>query len=146
MASDRKDPFRDCRFLVEMDGITQAGFQEVTIPDSTTDPIEYRTGDGPTTMTKIPGLTKYGNVILKWGTTDSMEIYEWRKAVEEGKIKKCRKNVAVVGLDEEGKPCARWEFSQAWPTKYDGPDYNSAGTGCAFETLELAHEGCIRAQ
>ena len=146
MPGDRKDPKNNFRFLVEIDGISQAGFREVTIPDSTNEPIEYRNGDESPTVRKLPGLVKFANVSLKWGTTDSMDIYNWRKTIEEGKIKDNRKNVAVVVLDDEGNPAARWEFSQAWPTKYDAPDLNATGNEIAIENLEIAHEGMRRTQ
>ena len=83
--SDRVDPYRAARFLLEIDGITRAGFSECSIPDSSQDPIEYREGNETFTVRKIPGMNKYGNLTLKWGTTDTMELYEWRKQVEECK-------------------------------------------------------------
>jgi phage tail-like protein len=135
---------RNFRFLVEIDGITQGSFSEATIPDSTQDPIEYREGDESPTARKIPGLIKYGNVTLKWGITDSMDLYNWRKLVEDGKTKDARKNMAIILLDEEGNPSARWEFSQAWPNKYDAPDLSAKGTDIAIETLEIVHEGFKR--
>ncbi len=144
MPGEKKDPLRNFRFLVEIDGITQGSFSEATIPDSTQDPIEYREGDDSPTARKIPGLIKYGNVTLKWGITDSMDLYNWRKLVEDGKTKDARKNMAIVLLDEEGKPSARWEFSKAWPNKYDAPDLNAKGTDIAIETLEIVHEGFKR--
>lgn len=142
--ADRKDPYRSCRFLLEISGITQAGFREVTIPDTTQDPIEYREGNEPPTVRKIPGLIKYGNVSLKWGVTDSMDLYNWRKQVEQGKMKDARRNVAIIIMDEEGNNKARWEFKEAWPTKYDAPDLNATGADIAIETLEIAHEGMER--
>lgn len=81
----RKDPYKNYRFLVEIDGIVQAGFKEVTIPDSSQDPIDYREGGNQPTMRKIPGLIRCGNIALKWGMTDSMDLYNWRKQVEDGK-------------------------------------------------------------
>ena len=139
-AGKRKDPYKNFRFLLEIDDITQAGFREVTVPDSTQDPIEYREGNEPITARKLPGLIKYGNVSLKWGITDSFDLYDWRKMVEDGNIKKARKNVAIVVLDDEGNQAARWEFLQAWPTKYDAPDLNATANEIAIETLEIAHE------
>ncbi len=141
---ERRDPYKNYRFLVEIDGITQAGFREVTIPDSTQDSIEYREGNEPTTVRKLPGLIKYGNVSLKWGITDSLDLYNWRKQVEDGKIKGARKNMAIVVLDDEGNQATRWEFSQAWPTKYDAPDLNATGNEIAIESLDIAHEGMKR--
>lgn len=140
----RNDPYRNNRFLLEIDSIKQAGFSDATIPDSTQDAIEYREGNEPPTVRKIPGLIKYGNVTLKWGTTDSMELYKWRQLVEQGKMKDARRNVAIVLLDEEGNTKCRWEFSQAWPNKYDAPDFSAKGNEIAIETLEIAHEGMKR--
>ncbi len=142
----RVDPYKNHRFLVELDGVTQAAFREVAIPDSSQDPVEYRNGNEPPTVRKVPGLVKYGNVSLKWGITDSLELYQWRKQVEDGKIKDARKAMAIVLWDDEGKPAARWEFSQAWPTKYDAPDLNATANEIAIETLEIAHEGMKRTQ
>ncbi len=142
--ADRNDPYRNSRFLLEIDGITQAGFSEATIPDTSQEPIEYREGNEIPTVRKIPGLIKYGNLTLKWGITDSLELYEWRKLVEQGKMKDARRNIAVILMDEEASPKSRWEFGQAWPTKYDAPDLNAKGNDIAIETLEIAHEGMVR--
>ena len=142
--ADRTDPYRGSRYRLEIDGITQAGFSEASIPDTSQDPIEYREGTDTPTVRKIPGLIKYGNLTLKWGITDSMDLYDWRSLVEQGKMGDARKNVAVVVLDEEGNDKARWEFVEAWPTKYDAPDLNATGSDIAVETLEIAHEGMTR--
>jgi|LGVE01.1.fsa_nt_gb phage tail-like protein len=145
MVGERKDPYRNFRFLLEIDGLVQAGFSEVTIPDASSDVVEYREGNEPTTVRKLAGLRKYGNITLKWGITDSMELYEgWRKPVEDGKTDEVRKNVAIILMDEMGNPAARWEFVEAWPSKYDAPDLNAKGTDVAIETLEIVHEGMER--
>jgi phage tail-like protein len=142
--ADRNDPYRNSRFLLEIDGIVQAGFSEATVPDTAQDPIEYREGNEIPTVRKIPGLIKYGNLTLKWGITDSLELYEWRKLVEQGKMADARRNIAIILLDEEANPKSRWEFVYAWPTKYDSPDLNAKGNDIAIETLEIAHEGMVR--
>lgn len=143
--ADRNDPYRNCRFILEVDGINQAGFSEATIPDSSQDPIEYREGNEIPTVRKIPGLIKYGNITLKWGITNSsFELWEWRKQVEDGKMKDARRAIAIILLDEEGEAQSRWEFREAWPTKYDAPDLNAKGTDIAIENLDIAHEGMIR--
>lgn len=136
----RKDPYRNFRFLVEIDSIVQAGFSEATIPDSSSDVVEYREGSEPSYARKMPGLTKHGVLTLKWGVTDSMELYNWRKSVEQGKMKTARKNLAIIVMDEEGKPAARWQFGEAWPSKYDAPDLTAKGNDVAIETLEIAFE------
>lgn len=140
----RVDPYRNFRFLVEIDSIVQAGFNEATIPDTSQEPVEYREGNEPPTVRKIPGIVKYGNLTLKWGITDSLELYNWRKQVEQGKMADARRNLAVILMDDEGNPKSRWEFSDAWPSKYDAPDLSAKGSDIAIETLEIAHEGMQR--
>jgi phage tail-like protein len=142
--AQRKDPYRNSRFLLEIDSIVQAGFSECTIPDSTSDVVDYREGNEPPWARKLPGLTKWGNFTLKWGTTDSLELYNWRKLVEQGKMKDARRKVTIILQDDEGNAAARWEFTDAWPSKYDGPDLTAKGNDVAVETLEIVHEGMSR--
>ena len=54
--ADRTDPYRNFRFRVELDGIQSAAFSEATIPDSTTDPVDYREGTDPTHQKKLSQL------------------------------------------------------------------------------------------
>ncbi|PKM82001.1 MAG: phage tail protein [Firmicutes bacterium HGW-Firmicutes-14] len=138
----RKDPLRNFRFRIEIDGIQQAGFSEASGFDATVDVIDYREGADPTHVRKLSGLTKYGNITLKWGITDSMEIYNWHKAVIDGNVQ--RKNISIIVVDEAGSDKARWEIVNAWPTKYDPPDFNAKGNDVAIETLEIVHEGMTR--
>jgi phage tail-like protein len=139
----RVDPYRNFNFLVEIGGITQAGFSDCTGFGSSTDPIEYREGGENTTVRKLPGMTKHTNITLKWGLTDSKELYDWYREIVSGKVD--RRNGSIVLLDLDGKEKVRWNFFQGWPTKWDGPDFSAKGTDVAIETLELAHEGIERA-
>ena len=140
----RVDPYRNFNFLVEIDGITQAGFQDCSGFGADTAPIEYRDGNenpgtNPKTMRKLPGMTKYNNITLKWGLTDSTELYDWYRRISKGIVD--RKNGSIVVLDLEGQEKVRWNFINGWPTKWDGPDFTSKGNEIAIETLEIAHEG-----
>jgi phage tail-like protein len=145
---ERKDPFRNFNFRLELKAIQEAAFSEATIPDTTSDVIEYREGykeqNKTNTVRKLQGLTKYANITLKKGITDSMEIYNWRKLVEDGDMDKARQNIAITLLDEKGKDAARWEFANAWPSKYDAPDLTAKGNDVAIETLEIVHEGMVK--
>lgn len=139
---DIPDPFGNFNFLVEIDGITRAAFQECSGFDSTIDVIEHREGGDNTTLRKLPGMTKYSNISLKWGMTDDRELYDWHRRIVNGEIE--RKNGSIVMLNNRGDEVARWNFSRAWPVKWDGPDLNAEGTDVAIETLELVHEGIER--
>lgn len=140
----RKDPFRNFRFRVEIDGITQAGFTEALGFDSTIDVVEYREGSDPIFFRKLPGLTRYGNIQLKWGVTDSMELFNWYKEIVAGNVG--RKRISIVSVDETGNDKARWEFENAWPCRYDAPDFNAKGTEVAIEEMEITFETMSRTQ
>ncbi|MUT67112.1 phage tail protein [Paenibacillus sp. NEAU-GSW1] len=142
MPGDRVDPYRNFRFRVELEGLEQGGFSEVTGFEATMDVIEYREGNEVTTPRKLPGLTKYGNITLKWGTTESMELYEWIQECVEGTIE--RKTITIIALDEEGEDVATWQVIEAWPVKYTAPTFNGTGNEVAFESIEFAHEGMTR--
>jgi phage tail-like protein len=135
---ERIDPYRNFNFLVEIDGITQAGFSDCTGIGASTDPIEYREGGPEMTPRKLPGQTKYNNIVLKWGLTDSRELYDWYRDVTKGKIE--RRSGSIILVDLEGNEKVRWNFFEAWPTKWTGSDFSAKGTDVAIETLELAHE------
>lgn len=62
------NPIQNFRFRVEIDGVSQAGFSEVVMPEGKIDLIEYREGTSPSQVRKLSGLTKYSNIILKWAS------------------------------------------------------------------------------
>lgn len=142
----RQDPLRNFRFRLEIDGIVQAGFSEVTIGDSTVEPIEYREGNEITTVRKLKGLTKYANITLKWGLTDSHDLADWHKQVVDdvALVDGVRRTVLIHVMNEAGQDKASFEIVNAWPTKYDPTDLNGKGNEVAIETLEIANEGIRR--
>lgn len=139
----RKDPYRVYNFIVEIDGITRAAFRECTGLDATQDVIEYREGSEATTPRKLPGLNKYSNITLKWGLSDDTDLWAWRQTAMDGKVE--RRNGSIVLLDDSGTEMLRWNFREGWPTQWTGPSLNATGNEVAIETLEIAHEGLVKA-
>jgi phage tail-like protein len=137
----RNDPYSAFNFLVEIDGVTVAGFSEASGLDSETDVVEYRDGNEDITVRKLPGLKKYSNISLKRGFTDSTELWEWRKKVMDGQTE--RQSGSIVLLNEAREPSLRFNFREGWPSKWEGPSLNAANNETAIETLEIAHEGLV---
>ena len=52
-----------------------------------------------------------------------------------------RRHVTVVMYDAAGTELMRWNFVNAYPVKWIGPQLLATDTAAAVETLELAHEG-----
>lgn len=141
----RIDPYGSYDFLVEIDGITRASFQEASGFDSSIDVTEYREGGDNETLRKLPAKTKFSNIVLKWGTADDTDLYDWHMQWIKGDPAAVRKNGSIVILDRQGNEKIRWNFTNAWPVKWTGPTFNAKGNDLAIETLELAHEGLARA-
>jgi phage tail-like protein len=135
----RQDPYRNFNFVVEIGGITQAGFSDCTGFGASTDPIEYREGGENTHVRKLPGMTKFTNITLKWGLTDSHELWDWYHDLVQGRVRRLNGSIIVRDLDGVTEK-VRWNFFDAWPTKWDGPDFTAKGNDVAIETLELAAE------
>jgi phage tail-like protein len=139
----RVDPYRNFNFLVEIKGVTQAGFTDCSGFGANVDPIEYREGGDPTHERKLAGKTKYTNIVLKWGLTSSHELYDWFDNIVQGKSDMRTGSIIVYDLDGVTE-VARWNFFNAWPTKYDAPDFSAKANDIAIDTLELAVESLVR--
>ena len=142
----RNDPYRNFRFRIEIDGINVASFAEATIPDTSTEAVPYREGTDPTHERKLSGLTKFGNITLKKGLTDSMDLYNWRKTVEDTGAITARKSISIVLVDEEGNDKSRWNVVEAWPTKYAPSGLSAKANEVLIESLDIVHEGITRVQ
>jgi phage tail-like protein len=137
--------FRAFQFMVEIDGINQARFQEVSGLDATTDVIEIREGGDSLGTRKLPGQTKHSTLTLKRGYTADAQLWSWYEDVMTGRTENIRKNVSVVQLDMAGQESYRWNLFQAFPAKYTAPSFNAKGNDLSIETLELAYERIERA-
>ncbi len=145
--ADRVDPFRSYRFSVEIDGITEAYFTEVTGIEASYDVIEFRSGDMNAAYWKLPGLAQNPTLTLKQGVTDNLEIYEWFKGepAHSGSVE--RKDVTIKAVDNDNSTeLAVWTFYDAWPCRYVVSDFNASESAVVIETLEMAYEGFLRSK
>jgi len=142
----RVDPYKNYRFKIEIQGIIEAGFMECSGFGSEVQVIEYREGGDPTNARKLPGMSKYPDITLKWGITDSLKLYQWHLDALNGKVQ--RQNGSIVILDEADPSLARarWNFFNAWVSKYVGPSLNAKGNDIAIDTFTLVCERMERAQ
>jgi phage tail-like protein len=145
----RNDPLRNFRFRVEIDNVTRAGFAEVSGLEIITQAIDYREGTDPPHVRKLSGVTKYGNVTLKYGLAvgaNALELFQWHRAIAEGQLVQNRRRVVIVVQDESGQDQTRFVVSDAWPVKYETSPLSARASEVIIETLELANEGIERVQ
>jgi phage tail-like protein len=126
-------------FEVNWNGIFMS-FQEVSGLDTEAKVLEYRHVDSPVFSTsRMPGLTKIGNVTLKRGIAPGgKHFWDWFNDIKMNTIK--RVPITISLLDEKGKPEIVWKLSNAWPTKITGTNVKNEGDEVAIEQLEVAFE------
>jgi phage tail-like protein len=83
---------------------------------------------------------KWENIVLKRGITSNMDVWDWRKKIEDGLVDKNRHNGTITMFDQTLKPVAKWEFVGAWPVKVTGPQPKSDSNEIGIEELTIAHE------
>ncbi len=135
------EPYKNFNFRVEIDGISVGDFYECSGLGSRVEVIEYRQG-GSATVHKLPGLRKTSDIVLKRGITASRELQDWHTKVLNGHPD--RRNGSVILLDDAGQEVVRWNFFQAFPSRWDGPLLKANGNDVAIETLTLSCEGVER--
>ncbi len=134
-------PYTAFNFSVEIHGLIVGGFSEVSGLQAETETEEYHEGGLNNCVHKLPKVTKYQNLVLKRGITNSTKLGDWYQSVIAGNFE--RRNCSIIVLDFTGNEKKRWDFAKAYPVKWVGPDLKGDSNTVAIETLELAHNGFL---
>lgn len=135
----RTDPYKSFNFRIEINGITAAQFSEVTGLQLETETEAFEEGGVNDFVHQLPKRTKYQHIVLKRGISDADEMWNWYQDVVNGQLK--RKTGSIILGDVEGTDKLRWDFFEAFPVKWAGPEFKADSNAVAFETIELAHQG-----
>ena len=120
LLAQKKDPLTSFQFGLKLNvvgiGQTTAFFKSVSGLGSETDVVEFREGGANGTITKLPGVTKWSNIVLKRGFTNDNTLLTWRNQVIQGVIEQARQNPTLILLDKSNTPVAQWTLTRAWPS------------------------------
>jgi phage tail-like protein len=137
--ADREDPFVAFRFTIQIDGVSVGGFSECSGLQLETEVKDYPEGGLNTHLHKRVTRTKQSNITLKRGIIDR-ELWDWYWDLVSGKID--RRTGSILVHDPSGKPDNLvYEFKEAFPFKWTGPELNATQNNVATETFELCHHG-----
>lgn len=135
--SREHDHLLNSRFKIEIEGITQGAFSQMSGLESVTEVIEYADGDD-NTLRKRPGRTHFTNLVLTRGALTTHELWEWYKSVTRGTIERKSGSVIILGDDMSEK--YRYNFYEAWPCRWKSLQLDASAQVTLVEELEIAVE------
>lgn len=138
----REDPLVGFHFAVDVQGQVAGYFTECSGLGSEQEVIEHKVVNeaGVEVIMKVPGRLKWENITLKRGITSNMDIWTWRKMVENGDVQGARADGSIVMYNQSLTEVARWNFQNAWPVKVTGPSVKADSNEIGVEELTMAHE------
>jgi phage tail-like protein len=137
--------FRNYNFSLELgQGVTGGYFTEVSGMGVRVEAIDYREGGAAPAVRKLPGRVSYGDITLRWGLSQSAEMWEWLMTGVNGNV--MPREVSIILLHPNGKDeQVRWSLTGAWVTEWQGARLDASAQGVAIESMVLTHEGLVRA-
>lgn len=128
--------------VADSDGnnVELAQFRELHGLKSSTTVFELEEGGMNHRVHKLPGVSRWDNLVLKQGVCSDTLLLEWRNEVLDDEFSK-RRNGTIVMYSSTGEAVRRYSFIQAWPVSWEGPSFNASNSEVAIESLELAHSG-----
>jgi phage tail-like protein len=138
-----EDSLATHHFYVEVDGTAIGSFQEVSGLTSEVKVIEhpYNNAKGLHTVKKTPGNYVPATIKLKRGLDLNMELYKWhQKVVQQGDVPGARKSGSVVFCGYDNAEVARYNFKNAWVSKYTGGSGKAGGNEIIAEEIDIVTE------
>lgn len=135
----RVDPLLNFRFIVEIEGVSEAGFAACDGLEVCVDVVETSDGSAAADITrKLPGRVHYRNIVLRRGKTTSALLWQWFKSVTDGHLQ--RRSGSIIVIDASRQEQLRYNFYDAWPCRWKSLVLDASQSGGLVEELELAVE------
>lgn len=139
---ERKDPFIQHNFSVEIDGMYWGSFQEVGGLSASNEIYEIKEGGVNYKSHKFVNRTSYGDITLKYGflPATSLNLTGWfeNTAVFTATDRYDGRITMMMGEDMDNT--ATWVFERAFPLKWDAPAFNGGSGALSIEQITLACE------
>ena len=137
------DPYRQYNFKLEIQGVTEGHFTECSDLEATVETIKYREAGAAQVVHQLPGRVDYSAITLRYGLTDSKELWNWFMTTVKGTVE--RRNVSILMLAPDGVTEAlRWNLVDAWPSAWRGAPLDALGQEVAIESVSLVFESIER--
>lgn len=143
LSGRRLDPYLGYNFLVEIGGLLTGGFSRVSGLECNLQVEQYQEGGVNDYTHQFPSQVTYPNLVLSHGMTDLNGLWHWFDAAASGVV--LRLNGTVMMLGNDRLPVMWWNFKNAYPIRWVGPDLDASNASTVMvEQLELVHQGVTK--
>jgi phage tail-like protein len=135
--------FKKFKFIVEIGGVSFAGFQKAGPLEAEVAVVEQHEG-GVIIPDKSPGRVKVSNITLERGATTDFDLFNWFQQVANiaangGLVTpQYKRTFDLVQQERDNTTLRRWRARGAWPIKFKAGDWDNSSDENVVEMVELA--------
>ncbi|NCW48421.1 MAG: phage tail protein [Actinobacteria bacterium] len=143
--SDHDSEFLGSQFGLEIDGVELARFTAVSGLGYESEVVTFQDtlADGKVVTRKRPGRISFPDIVLKRGLSADNALVDWYQTVIDGAVE--RKSGSVVIYDQTSTELGRWNFENAWISKWSASDLDAGTDDIMIEEITISHEYMERA-
>ena len=143
--SDHDAEYLGSQFGLEIDGVELARFTSVSGLGYESEVVTFQDtlADGKIVTRKRPGRINFGDITLKRGLSADNSLVDWYQSVVDGAVE--RKSGSIVIYDQVSSEIGRWNFENAWISKWSASDLDAGSDDIMIEEITIAHEYMERA-
>ena len=154
-----KDIYRGYKFTVSItkggDVLKRTAFQKVSGLKTSVEVVDYREGNMPDRMQKIPGMMSYDTVTLERGLSNDSDFKTWMEKVCKVSTASAGPNPPAAGdadyakqviitlYNKQGQAVKEYKLLDAFPSEYTIGDFDASSNDVVISTIVLQHHGII---
>jgi phage tail-like protein len=133
------------QFGLEIDGVELARFTGISGLGYESEVVTFQDtlADGKIITRKRPGRINFQDIVLKRGLSADNALVDWYQTVVNGSVE--RKSGSVVIYDQTSSEVGRWNFENAWISKWSASDLDAGSDDVMIEEITISHEYMERA-
>jgi len=149
----RRDPYKNFKFLVVWDGKVVAGISKVSPLKRTTEVVKHNDGGNQSVARKSIGRTEFEAITMERGVTHDPEFDRWANKVflvnqgrgSEVSLADFRKDIVIQLLNEAGQVAVAYKVFRCWVSEYQlNSELDANANAVAIQSLKLENEGWER--
>jgi phage tail-like protein len=143
--SDHDAEYLGSQFGLEIDGVELARFTGISGLGYESEVVTFQDtlADGKIVTRKRPGRISFPDIVLKRGLSADNALVDWYQTVVDGAVE--RKSGSIVIYDQTSSEIGRWNFENAWISKWSASDLDAGTDDIMIEEITIAHEYMERA-